>query len=69
MAAEPPAEAGIDARIASLAEQIERHSDLYYNKAKPEITDAEYDALWDELKDLSPDHPQLSIVGSDPPPG
>ena len=69
MAAEPPAEAGIDARIASLAEQIERHSDLYYNKAEPEITDAEYDALWDELKDLSPDHPQLSIVGSDPPPG
>jgi len=69
MAAEPPAKAGIDARIVWLAEQIERHSDLYYNKAEPEISDAEYDVLWDELKDLSPGHPQLSIVGSDPPPG
>lgn len=38
------------ARISELAEQVQYHADLYYNKAKPEITDAEYDALVDELK-------------------
>ena len=69
MAAEPSAEAGNDARIQWLAEQLELHSDLYYNKAKPQIPDAEFDKLWDQLKQLSPDHPQLSRVGSDPPPG
>ena len=41
-------------RIASLAEQIAHHSHLYYNEATPEITDAEFDALWDELKALTP---------------
>ena len=58
-----------DARIEWLAEQLEKHSYLYYNRAEPEISDAEFDALRDELQNLSPDHPQLSIVGSDPPPG
>jgi DNA ligase (NAD+) len=58
-----------DARIEWLAKQLEKHSELYYNKAKPEISDAEFDALRDELQSLSPDHPQLSRVGSDPPPG
>ncbi|MBJ29591.1 MAG: hypothetical protein CMB61_06015 [Euryarchaeota archaeon] len=57
------------ARIKWLAEQLEIHSDLYYNKADPIISDSEFDALRDELQNLSPDHPQLSIVGSDPPPG
>jgi len=69
MAAEPSAEAGNDARIQWLAEQLELHSDLYYNKAKPQISDAEFDELWDQLKELSPDHPQLNRVGSDPSPG
>ena len=69
MAAEPSAEAGNDARIQWLAEQLELHSDLYYNKAKPQIPDAEFDELWDQLKELSPDHPQLNRVGSDPSPG
>jgi len=58
-----------DARIEWLAKQLEKHSELYYNKAKPEISDAEFDALRDELQSLSPDHLQLSRVGSDPPPG
>lgn len=39
-------------RILELSEQVQYHSDLYYNQSKPEITDAEFDALVDELKDL-----------------
>ena len=58
-----------EGRVDWLAEQLERHSDLYYNKAEPEISDADFDALRDELHRLSPDHPQLTRVGSDPPPG
>ena len=52
-----------------LAEQIAHHSHLYYNEASPEITDTEFDELWDELCGLAPEHPQLKKVGSDPPPG
>ena len=58
-----------EARIDWLAEQLEKHSELYYNRAEPEISDAEFDALRDELQRLSPGHPQLSRVGTDPPPG
>ena len=57
------------ARINELAELISYHSDLYYNKANPELSDSEFDRLWDELQTLSPNHPQLQRVGSDPPPG
>ena len=64
-----PEEGIPDARIEWLAEQLEKHSDLYSNRAEPEISDAEFDALRDELQGLSPEHPQLSRVGSDPPPG
>ena len=56
-------------RIATLAEQIAHHSHLYYNEATPEISDAEFDALWDELKSLDPNHPQLRRVGAPIPPG
>ena len=56
-------------RVAWLAEQIAHHSDLYYNQAKTEISDAEFDALWDELKQLAPDHPQLQRVGAEIDPG
>jgi len=64
-----PEEGIPDARIEWLAEQLGKHSELYYNKAEPEISDAEFDALRDELQSLFPGHPQLSRVGSDPPPG
>ena len=69
MVAERPSEGGEDAQVEWLATQIAHHSHLYYNEASPEISDAEYDELWDELSRLSPRHPQLQRVGSDPPPG
>ncbi|HJL58942.1 MAG TPA: hypothetical protein QF621_01190, partial [Candidatus Thalassarchaeaceae archaeon] len=56
-------------RIEELATLIVHHSHLYYNEASPEISDAEFDDLWDELKLLDPKHPQLNRVGSDVPPG
>jgi len=66
-------DAGVDkpteARIHALAQAVAHHSHLYYNLAAPEISDAEFDRLWDELKALAPDHPQLHRVGADVAPG
>ena len=69
MSEEASPSVGADAQVASLAEQIAYHSHLYYNLAQPEISDAEFDRLWDELKQLDPHHPQLSRVGADVAPG
>ena len=57
------------ARVSWLASQIALHSDLYYNLGEPTLNDAEFDRLWDELKQLDPNHPQLKRVGSDVDPG
>lgn len=40
-------------RITELENLIKKHQDLYYN-FEPEISDAEFDKLWDELKILDP---------------
>ena len=37
-------------RVAELRDEIDRHDRLYYVKASPELTDAEYDALMRELR-------------------
>ena len=36
-------------RIQELAEAVRYHRELYYNHSAPEISDAEFDALWDEV--------------------
>src|SRR5262245_28081209 len=46
-------------RLAELREQIHRHDYLYYVEARPEIADAEYDALMRELTALEAEHPEL----------
>ena len=63
-----PDPADVPARTAWLAAQLAHHSHLYYN-AEPEISDATYDALFDELKAIDDTHSQLQRVGSDPLPG
>ena len=39
-------------RAEHLRHELERHNRLYYVEARPEITDRDYDLLYDELKDL-----------------
>ncbi|AEE16639.1 NAD-dependent DNA ligase LigA [Treponema brennaborense] len=51
-------------RVQELAALIEKYQDSYYN-GEAEISDAEFDALWDELKQLDPAHPVLHRIGSD----
>jgi DNA ligase (NAD+) len=53
-----------EARKKELELQIKRHQDLYYN-AQPELSDAEFDALWDELAAIDPNNPLLASVGAD----
>ena len=52
------------ARIADLRKKIVRASDLYYNHDAPEISDFEYDAMFDELKRLEAEFPQLDSPDS-----
>jgi DNA ligase (NAD+) len=46
-------------RIEELRSRIAHHDRLYYEKAKPEISDREYDALYRELVDLERAQPEL----------
>lgn len=52
------------ARHADLAEQIRRANRLYYEDDAPEISDAEYDALFRELVALEAAHPALATPDS-----
>jgi DNA ligase (NAD+) len=51
-------------RIKELESLIAYHQNAYYNN-EAEITDYEFDELWDELKLLDPDNPILHRVGED----
>ena len=46
-------------RAEFLRREIERHNQLYYQHAQPEITDAQFDALLRELQDLEASYPDL----------
>jgi DNA ligase (NAD+) len=46
-------------RIAELREQIRFHDRKYYEEARPQISDREYDRLMQELLDLEKEHPEL----------
>ena len=51
-------------RVLELSQQLEHHNTLYYQDAEPEISDAEYDALMNELKKLEAAHPSLAKADS-----
>lgn len=51
------------ARIAELAKLLRTYKDAYYNDA-PLVSDAAYDALEDELRELDPSHPVIASVGA-----
>ena len=49
----------VAARAAELREQLEHHNHRYYTLDEPEISDADYDALLNELRDLEAANPEL----------
>lgn len=54
----------ISSRIKELEKLIKYHQNLYYN-GEGKISDAEFDKLWDELKQKDPSNPILYSVGAD----
>ena len=53
-----------ESRAAELRRLIEHHNHLYYVLDEPEISDADYDALLNELRGLEAEHPQLRTPDS-----
>jgi DNA ligase (NAD+) len=51
-------------RHAELAAAVERANELYYGQDAPELSDAEYDALFRELVALETAHPELTTRDS-----
>ena len=56
--------AEVEKRAAELREAIERHNYRYHVLDDPEISDAEYDRLFDELKAIEEEHPGLATSDS-----
>lgn len=54
----------IEQTINELREKIAEHNRLYYEQDTPAITDAEYDALFKQLKDLEAAYPQYASKDS-----
>ena len=61
--AEPPIEAAAQ-RAEWLRREIERHNTLYYDQARPEISDQQFDTLFRELRDLEQKHPEIATPDS-----
>ncbi len=55
---------GPDARIGALERLIDQYQRAYYNGAAL-VSDAEFDALWDELRRLAPENPLFRRIGAD----
>ena len=55
-------------RITELRTQVARHDELYHRRAKPVISDQDYDRLKRELADLEAKHPKAAkAAGADSP--
>jgi DNA ligase (NAD+) len=51
-------------RAAELRRTLDRHNHRYYVLDDPEVSDSEYDALLNELRDLEAEHPELRTPDS-----
>ncbi|MEA2332951.1 MAG: ligase [Thermoleophilaceae bacterium] len=56
--------AGVEDRAAELRQQLEHHNRRYYVLDDPEVSDADYDALLNELRDIEAEHPELRTPDS-----
>ncbi|HWY20869.1 MAG TPA: NAD-dependent DNA ligase LigA [Candidatus Acidoferrum sp.] len=54
----------LEKKIGSLREKIRHHEYLYYVLDHPEISDADFDKLMQQLKDLEAEHPELITADS-----
>jgi DNA ligase (NAD+) len=59
-----PPDSKLEKQIESLRETIRHHEYLYYVLDKPEISDAEFDKLMQQLKNLEAEHPTLMTADS-----
>lgn len=57
-------DSNIRGRIEDLRELVRYHNRRYYVEDAPEISDAEYDALYKELEALEDEHPELVTLDS-----
>ena len=53
------ADAQLGKRVKALRDELNRHNYLYFVLDQPEISDAQYDALMRELRQIEEEHPQL----------
>jgi DNA ligase (NAD+) len=51
-------------RVAALREQLQHHAHRYYVLDDPQISDAEYDKLFQELQAVEAEHPELLTADS-----
>lgn len=51
-------------RMKELVDTLNYHSNLYYNKDNPEISDYDFDMMMNELKKLEADYPKLIMPDS-----
>jgi len=54
----------VASRVRELETLIRHHQERYYN-GEPEISDEEFDALWDELASIDPGNALLLSIGAD----
>jgi DNA ligase (NAD+) len=50
-----------ESRIKYLTYRVLYHDDLYYNKDQPDLTDAEYDQLYNKLVELETRYPEHKL--------